>query len=182
MKTIAVFVGSLRKESLNRKLAQALEKLAEGKLKFNWVELADLPHYNDDLWENPPASVTTLKQQVTDADGVLFVTPEYNRNFSSILKDAVDWATRPYGQNVWIGKPSAVIGTSLGQIGTAIGQNHLRLQLLVAGTIVMQMPEAYIQWKPESFSADHQITNAETKKFLEGYLDSFANWIERHGG
>ncbi|MDO5622081.1 MAG: NAD(P)H-dependent oxidoreductase [Paracoccus sp. (in: a-proteobacteria)] len=180
-KTVAVLIGSLRKDSLNRKLAQALEKLAKGKLEFDYIELADLPHYNEDLWDNPPASVVTLKERIGTADGVLFLTPEYNRHFPGVLKDALDWGSRPYGNNSWSGKPAAVTGTSPGAIGAAVGQVQLRNAILHLNMHVMQQPEAYIQWRDEAFAADGSITDDGTRKFLQGFIDAFATHIGKIG-
>ncbi|MET0527027.1 MAG: NAD(P)H-dependent oxidoreductase, partial [Microvirga sp.] len=126
MKTVAVLVGSHRRESINRKFAESLAKLAAGRLEFRFVEIGDLPLYNEDLWENPPATVLRFKREVEGADAVLFVTPEYNRYFSPSIKNAVDWGTRPWGRNSWQGKPAAIVGATPGASGTAAGQNTLK--------------------------------------------------------
>lgn len=180
-KTIAVLVGSIRKESLNRKLASVLERLARDKLAFDDVRLDDLPYYNDDLWEAPPASVLRFKDQIARADGVLVITPEYNRSYPGILRNAFDWGSRPFGKGVWKHKPAATIGTSPGVIGTAVAQTALRSDMLNLSMIVSQFPEAYIQWKPEVYGDDGSIHDEGTRKFLQGFVDRFAEFIDRVG-
>lgn len=179
-KTVALIIGSLRKDSINRKLAKALEKLAEGKLTFVEVNIGALPHYNEELWDNPPAAVTEMKATLATADAVLVVTPEYNRSYPGVIKNALDWGSRPYGQSSWPGKAAAVTGASPGAIGTAVGQAHLKLDLLVQDTIVMAHPEAYIQWKPEAYGPDGSVTDEGTRKFLQSYVDAFAAFIDKH--
>ncbi|WP_199261734.1 NADPH-dependent FMN reductase [Paracoccus binzhouensis] len=181
VKSVAVIVGSLRKDSLNRKLMQALQKLAEGRLEFHLLHVGDLPHYNEDLWAEPPVSVLRLKDRIEHSDAVLAITPEYNRGYPGVIKNALDWATRPYGENSWKGKPAAVTGTSPGAIGAAVGQIRLRADMLGVGMVVMSAPEAYIQWKPEAYAADGSVTDETTAKFLQGFIDAFADWIEKHG-
>ena len=181
MTKVAVLIGSLRKDSINRKFAQGLEKLAAGKLDFVYADLSGLPHYNDDLWENPPQAVTQLKATIEAADAVLVVTPEYSRTYPGVLKDAVDWAARPWGKNSWAGKPLAITGTSPGAIGTAIAQHHLRTTMVAAGTAVMGQPELYYTFKPEHYDTDGAITDESTKTFLEAWLGSFGEWIAKTG-
>lgn len=180
-KTIAVMVGSLRKDSINRKYAQVLENLAQGKMKFNHIQLDDLPFYNEDLWADPPAAVIRLKKQIDEADGVLVISPEYNRSYPALLKNAFDWGSRPPSSSCWPGKPVAITGTSEGKIGTAVGQTHLRLDMLNLGTVVMTRPEAYLQWLPDVFPEGGGIANEGTQKFLQHFIDNFAKWIEAHG-
>lgn len=179
-KTVALIIGSLRKDSINRKLSKALQVLAQGKLTFQDVNIGALPHYNEDLWENAPASVTELKAVVEKADAVLVVTPEYNRNFPGVIKNALDWGSRPYGKNSWSGKPAAIAGTSPGAIGTAAAQSHLRTELVNQNMVVMHQPEAYVQWKDEVFAEDGSITDEGTRKFLQSYVDAFARFIDKH--
>lgn len=179
MRTVAVLVGSLRRESLNRKFAQSLGKLASERLEFRFVEIGDLPLYNEDLWQDPPPAVLRMKRQVEAADGLLFVTPEYNRAYSPAIKNAIDWGTRPWGQNSWNGKPSAIIGTSPGATGAAAGQNALKGLLTVVGTIQMGQPEVYFTYRPELFDTANKVADEETRAFLDGWIDSFAAWIER---
>lgn len=176
---VAVLVGSFRKESINQKFARVLEKLAEGKLAFDHVRIDDLPHYDDDLWADAPASVLRFKQQIADADAVLVITPEYNRSYPGVLKNAFDWGSRPYGKGVWGGKPSAVAGTSPGVIGAAVAQAHARLALTNLNTLVMHLPEVYLQWKAENFGDDDSVNDEGTRKFLQGFVDSFAAFIEK---
>ncbi|MBD8554213.1 NAD(P)H-dependent oxidoreductase [Rhizobium sp. CFBP 8762] len=179
MTTVAVLVGSLRRDSINRKFAESIGKLAGERLTFQFVDIGDLPLYNEDLWENTPESVTRLKQEVEAADAVLFVTPEYNRSFSPAIKNAIDWGTRPYGKNSWATKPSAVIGTSPGATGAASGQNALRGLLTVVDTVHMAQPEVYFVYKPELFDADNNIVDQSTKDFLNRFVDRFAKWIDQ---
>lgn len=181
MTKIAVVVGSLRKDSFNKKLAQALAKLAAGKLDFQFVEIGDLPLFNQDLEANVPASVTKFKSEIESADGVLFVTPEYNRSIPAALKNALDWGSRPYGKSSWSGKPAAIGGTSQGGIATAVAQSHLKS--VVGGYLAMPMlgqPELYFQWKDGLIADDGSVTNEDTKKFLQGFVDKFADWVQAH--
>jgi chromate reductase len=179
MVNVAVIVGSLRRESINMKLAHALQGLEAPGCRFSIVELKDLPHYNNDLWESPPASVTRLKKDIEVADAILFITPEYNRAIPGLVKDVIDWGSRPYGKNSWVGKPAAVIGATTGKVGTAVAQSQLRSILLVLDLAVMGQPEAYIQLTPESIAADHSVTDETMRKFLQRFLDSFRDWIEK---
>jgi chromate reductase len=181
MKTVAVLVGSLRRDSINRKFAESLAKLAAGRLDFRFVEIGDLPLYNEDLWGDPPQSVLRMKREVEAADAVLFVTPEYNRYFSPAIKNAIDWGTRPWGKNSWAGKPAAVVGATPGATGTAAGQNSLKALLSVVDTVLMGQPEVYFTYKPELFDEQNNISDESTKAFLSGWVDRFAAWIARTG-
>lgn len=181
VKTVAVMIGSLRKESINRKYAKALEKLAGDRLQFHELHIGDLPHYNDDLWDNIPEPVARFKDRLNNSDAVLAVTPEYNRSYPGLIKNAIDWGTRPYGQNSWAAKPATVTGASPGSVGTAVAQAHLRSDLISVGAVVMTMPEAYIQWKPEAYGPDGSVTDELTRAFLQGFVDSFIAWIDKHG-
>jgi chromate reductase len=178
MKSIVVLVGSLRKDSINKKYAHALEKLATDQFSFQYADM-DLPLYNDDLWQSPPAKIVALKDAIAQADGVLIVSPEYNRSMPAVTKNAIDWASRPYGQNAWKGKAVAITGASPGAQGTAVMQSQLRSSLVILGTAVMGDPEVYISFKPELLDADGAIANEGTAKFLKGFLDSFGAWIDR---
>lgn len=181
MFTVAVVVGSLRKDSSNLKLARALEKLAAGKLKFNYIKIGDLPLFNQDLEGNVPASVTTLKKEIESADAVLFVTPEYNRSIPGVLKNAIDWASRPYGNSSWSGKPAAIAGASPGAVGTGIAQAHLRS--ITSGFLnmpTMGQPELYFTFKDDLVDAEGNVSNEGTVKFLQSYVDTFAGWIATH--
>ncbi len=181
VKTVAVMIGSLRKESINRKLAKSLEKLAGDRLQFHELHIGDLPHYNDDLWDNIPDAVARFKDRLNNSDAVLAITPEYNRSYPGVIKNAIDWGTRPYGQNSWGGLPTTVTGASPGSIATAVAQAHLRSDLLTVGCIVMTQPEAYLQWKPEAYAPDGSVTDESTRLFLQGFVDNFVAWIDKHG-
>jgi chromate reductase, NAD(P)H dehydrogenase (quinone) len=179
MYTIAVIVGSLRRESINRKLAKALAKLGQSKFKFNFVELGDLPIYNEDLWQDPPAAVLRMKKEIETADAVLFVTPEYNRSIPPVLKNAIDWGTRPWGKNSWAGKPASIVGTSPGAVGTAVAQTHLRSVAVILDLILMGQPEVYFVNKPGLIDENDDITDDTTREFLQGYLTRFEAWIDQ---
>lgn len=177
--TIAVVVGSLRKDSFNRKLATALGRLAPAEFVFKQVEIGDLPLYNQDDDATPAASVVRLKQAIKSADGLLFVTPEYNRSMPGVLKNALDHASRPYGQSVWAGKPGAVVGITIGTSGTALAQQHLRNVLAYLDVATMGQPEIFLQNKEGFFDADGNI-GPESRDFLQGWMDRFITWIKRH--
>ena len=180
-KSVALIIGSLRKDSINRKLGKALEKLAEGRLSFNELHIGDLPHYNEELWDNLPDPVARLKDRVEHSDAVLAITPEYNRSYPGVIKNAFDWASRPYGANSWAAKPAAVTGTSPGAIGAAVAQARLKSDMLNLGMIVMAQPEAYIQWKPDAVAADGSISDESLRKFLGGFVTAFEEFIAKHG-
>jgi chromate reductase len=178
VRDVAVLVGSLRKESFNRKVANALLESAPSSLKLNSVEIGDLPLYNQDDDANPPAASAAFKQRVQQADAVLFITPEYNRSVPGVLKNAIDIASRPYGKSAWNGKPGGVISLSPGAIG-AFGANHaLRQSLVFLNVPAMQQPEAYIGNAAGLFDDKGTLTNESTKEFMQKYLAAFAKWIE----
>lgn len=170
---IAVIVGSNRKDSINRKLAKALVKLAPPSLEFAWVQIDDLPIYNGDLEGNRPAEVNRFTREVAATRGVLIVSPEHNRSLSALLKNALDWGSKPADSNVWRGKVAAITGASPGAIGTAVAQSHLRQILGVLGTTVMG-GEAYISFKPDLIDADGNVSNESTQAFLKSYIEQFA--------
>lgn len=177
---IGVLVGSLRKQSLNRKMANALRGLAPAALKLQIVEIGQLPHCNADDEANPPQTIGDFKRRIEALDGILFVTPEYNRGVPGVLKNAIDVASRPYGKNSWAGKPTAVISVSPGALG-AFGANHqLRQSFVFLDMPAMQQPEAYIGNSAALFDDQGELTNASTRAFAEKYLESFARWVERH--
>lgn len=180
-RTVALLTGSLREGSINRKLAQQLEKLAEGKLVMEHVPIGDLPLYNEDLWDNPPAPLTRFKQQMAKVDAVLVISPEYNRTYPGVIANAFDWGSRPVGDSSWIGKPAAIGGATMGAIGTAAGQQHLRLAMVSLAMVVMHMPELYVTWNDERFADDGTIRSDATRKLLQKFVDAFAAWIEKHG-
>jgi chromate reductase len=170
---IAVIVGSNRRESINRKLAQALAKLGSDQLDFKFAQIDDLPIYNQDHEGNLPASVARFKAELAEADGVLIVTPEHNRSIPAVLKNAIDWGSRPWGKNSWTGKVAAVTGAAQGAISTALAQQHLRQILSVQG-VVLSGGEAYLQFKQGLIDANDVITDEGTRGFLKGFLDQFA--------
>jgi chromate reductase, NAD(P)H dehydrogenase (quinone) len=178
MARVSVLIGSLRRESINRKFAHALGKLAEGKLTFDYPSL-DLPLYNEDLWADPSDGVLALKESVDAADAVLFVSPEYNRAFTPAIKNAIDWGSRPRGKSSWPGKPAGIVGASPGKLGTASSQALLRSVVTHVGMILMGQPEVYLQYSDGLVSEDHLITSEATAKFLNTYLDAFAAHIAR---
>jgi chromate reductase, NAD(P)H dehydrogenase (quinone) len=175
---IAVVVGSLRRESFNRRLAAALVKLAPPDFSFRQVRIDDLPLYNQDDDANPAESVKRLKAEIKGARGLLFVTPEYNRSMPGVLKNAIDHASRPYGQSVWGGKPAGVIGVSVGAIGTAVAQQHLRNTLAYLDVPTMGQPEAFLQAKEGLFDAAGNI-GPDSRKFLQDWMDRYAAWVKK---
>lgn len=181
MYTVAVFVGSLRKESFNKKLAESLAFIGKDIFRFNIVPLDDVPMYNQDLEVDLPAPVVRIKEAVAEADGVLLVTPEYNRSIPSVLKNAMDWCSRPYGKNSWTGKPAALAGTSPGAVGTAAVQSHLRSVMAMLGMIVMGQPELYIVWSKEYFDEAGHVADEKNEAYLRQFLTRFSTWIEQHG-
>jgi chromate reductase len=176
---IAVLIGSLRKESFNRRLALALAHLAPSEFTFEHLEIGDLPPYNQDDDGNQAPQVKRLKAEIAAAQGLLFVTPEYNRSFPGVLKNAIDHASRPYGQNAWGGKPAGVIGVSPGAIGTALAQQHLRNVLAYLDVPTLGQPEAFIQNKEGLFDDKGHVSEA-SKQFLQGWVDKYVAWIKRH--
>ena len=176
---VAVFVGSLRKDSINRKLANALAELAPSALKLTIVEIGHLPLYNQDNDAgNPPEAWTTFRGRVKKADAVLFVTPEYNRSVPAALKNALDVGSRPYGQNAWNGKRGAVISASPSAIGGFGANHHLRQSLVFLNIPAMQQPEAYLRGADKLFDADGKLVNDGSRKFLGSFMQAFAEWIE----
>ncbi len=174
----AVIVGSSRRDSINRKLAQALAKLGAEKLAFHFVAIDDLPLYSQDLEGELPKSVVRFKSEIAAADALLFVAPEHNRSIPALLKNAIDWGSRPYGQNAWSGKPVAITGTSPGAIGAAMAQMHLRQVLGTLGVLVMG-GEAYISFKPGLVDAYGTITDENARRFLKAFIDQFASLVAR---
>jgi chromate reductase len=175
---VAVIIGSNRRESVNRRLAHALTRLGADKFAFSFIQIDDLPLYNQDLEGELPNTVGRFKSEIAAADGLLFVTPEHNRSIPTVLKNAIDWGARPHGQNSWNGKPAAITGTSPGAVGTAIAQQHLRQVLGNLGVLVMG-GEAYVSFKPGLIDADGAITDESTRKFLAGFVDQFATLVAR---
>jgi chromate reductase len=179
MNTILVLVGSLRRESINQRFAQALERLSGERFQFVYADIGALPHYNDDHLDNPPEAVVTLKRQVEEADGLLFVTPEYFRAPPGLLLNALAWGGRPYGSNTWAGKPTAIIGTSPGVIGSAAAQSHLRAILPGLEMLLMGQPEIYFQTKPGLIDENLEITDEQTRAFLGNWVERFDSFVSR---
>jgi chromate reductase, NAD(P)H dehydrogenase (quinone) len=179
---VAVIVGSLRKDSMNLKLAKAVSKLGAGKFDAQFVQISDLPLFSQDLEADFPAPAQRLKKEIENADAVLIVTPEYNRGMPGPLKNAIDWISRPYGKNSFAGKPAAICGASPGAIGTACSQHNLRPTLNYLELTLMGQPEVYFQFKEGVIDAEGSITVDNTRQFLQKFADSFAAWIERHSG
>ena len=176
---IATIVGSLRRESFNRQFAEALVALAPADFSFDFLEIGDLPLYNQDDDGNQAASVKRLKQQVRDSQGVLFVTPEYNRSLPGVLKNAIDNASRPYGDSAWAGKPAGIVGVSVGAIGTACAQQALRDVLAYLDMPTLGQPEAFIQQKDELYDGAGKFS-AASREFLQGWMDRYVAWVKRH--
>ena len=178
---IAVVVGSLRRDSINRKLASAIAKLAPPEFSFSQIEIGDLPHYNQDDDGTPAASVKRLKREIKSASGVLFVTAEYNRSVPGVLKNAIDLASRPYGESVWAGKPAGVLGASIGVVGTAMAQQHLRNILAYLDMPTLGQPKAFIHNKEGLFDPSGDI-GAGSQKFLQAWMDRYVAWVKKHAG
>jgi chromate reductase len=176
---IAVIVGSLRQDSFNHKLANAIVKLAPPEFSFKQVQIGNLPLYNQDDDANPAESVKQLKTEITAARGLLFVTPEYNRSIPGVLKNAIDHASRPYGQSVWAGKPAGVMGTSIGAIGTAMAQQHLRNILAYLDVPTLGQPEAFIHVRDGLFDEAGNI-GADSRKFLQNWMNHYVAWVKKH--
>ena len=176
---IAVITGSLRADSINRRLAIALERLAPDGVTLQHVAIDDLPLYNQDHEAEMPEAVRRLKREIERADGLIFVTPEYNRSIPGVLKNAIDWASRPYGRNAFAGKPGAVIGTSPGAIGTATAQQHLRTVLAYLDVPTLGQPEAFIQFKEDLIDAGGRVRDASTESFLKKWLEAALRWFDR---
>ena len=179
---IAVFVGSLRAASFNLRLARALEKPAPAHSQCGHGNRGDVPLYNSDHENDMAAPAAKLKQQIADAHGILFVTPEHNRSIPAALKNAIDWGSRPWGHNSWIGKTAGIVGTSPSAAGTAMAQQHLRNILAAEGVNVLTTPEVFLQFKEGLIDEQFNITNEDTRKFLQGWLDRYVAWVTRLAG
>jgi len=175
---VAVIVGSLRKGSVNRVFAEALAKLARPKLDLQIVEIGDLPLYNQDLEGELPAAVQRFKREIEAADAVLFVTPEFNRTFSAAIKNAIEWGSRPWGKNSWAGKPGAIVGVTLGAVGTAAAQSQLRSVASAIGVALTAQPEIYLNYR-DGLIVDGEVTDESFKKLLLDWTHNFADWISR---
>jgi len=175
---IAVFVGSLRKESYNLKTGKALIGLAPESLSLEIVDIANLPMFNEDLEATPPTEWITLREQIHAADGLLFLTPEYNRSVPGVLKNAIDIGSRPYGQNSWDGKPAAIVSVSIGNISGFGANHHLRQSLVFVNVPTMAQPEAYIGNATALFDENGNLSNDSTKEFLKTFIEAFEKWVD----
>lgn len=177
---IEVVVGSLRRDSFNKQLAHALSKLASPDLTFSFADLGSLPLYSQDYDADFPQVAREFKQRIETADGLLFVTPEYNRSMPGVLKNGLDWGSRPWGQNSWKGKPAAVCGISVGATGTALAQQHLRNVLAYLDVPALGQPEIFLKYADGFFDASGGIANDDTRKFLQAFVDRFDAWVRHH--
>lgn len=176
---VAYFVGSLSSTSINRELSKALIKLAPEEMEFTEIPIRDLPLYSPDYDADFPPEARALKAAIAESDAILFVTPEYNRSIPGALKNAIDWASRPWGENSFDQMAAAVIGTSAGQLGTAMAQQSLRGVLSFCNARQMTAPEAYIRYSPETFPGDGEVTDESTKAFLTRFMDEFQIYASR---
>jgi chromate reductase len=175
---IAVLIGSLRRESYNRKMAKVLIDLAPSSLNFEIVEIGDLSFYSEDLEANPPAAWIEFRERIKGFDGFLFVTPEYNRSVPAVLKNAIDVGSRPYGKSVWSGKPGAVVTVSPGAIGGFGANHHLRQSMVFLNVFMMQQPEAYVGGAANLFDESGNPANDTIREFAKNYIRAFAAWVE----
>lgn len=178
---IAIIVGSIRKDSINRKLAMALIKLAPSDFDCELVRIDDLPVFNQDHDQNPPDQVARVKATIVAANALLFVTPEHNRSLPTALKNVLDWVSRPYGKNLWSGKPAGMVGASIGAIGTAVVQAHLRSVLGYLDVPTLGQPEVYIHFTKDLIDEGGNVSNDGTRKFLQTFVDRYAAWIAKFG-
>ncbi|PQV45637.1 NADPH-dependent FMN reductase [Paraburkholderia sp. BL21I4N1] len=176
---IAVVVGSLRRESFNRHLAQAVISLAPSDFTFEFIDIGSLPLYSQDYDADYPEAGKQLKQRIEAADGLLFVTPEYNRSIPGVLKNALDWGSRPWGTNSWGNKPGAVIGTSVGATGAALAQQHLRNVLAYLDVATLGQPEVFIKHDLTVINEKGEIVSDGTRKFLQTFVDRYVAWVKR---
>jgi chromate reductase len=181
-KNIAILIGSLRKESFSRKLANAVLSLTPESLKLEIIEIGGLSIYNQDHDDegNPPSAWTSFREKVKSFDGVLFITPEYNRSIPAVLKNVLDVGSRPYGESIWGGKPGAIISISQGVLGGFGANHHLRQCFVFLNILVMQQPEAYIGGIAQLFDSDGNIVNETSREFIITFMNAFADWVERH--
>jgi chromate reductase len=177
---IAVVVGSLRRDSFNRKLADAVVKLAPPDFSFEHVSIGELPLYNQDDDAKPAPAVLHMKERIRAAQGLLFATAEYNRGIPGVLKNAIDHGSRPYGQSVWLGKPAGILGASVGAVGTAVAQQQLRTVLAALDVLTLALPEVFVQVKEGFFDAAGGIASDGSRKFLQGWMDRYVAWVKTH--
>lgn len=177
MRHVTTLVGSLRRDSINLKLARAIAALSVDRMHFHFADLSALPMYNEDLWSSAPSSVEAFKAEVERSAAVFICTPEYNRSLPAVMKNAIDWGSRPYGRNSWANKPVAIAGASPGTIGAAVGLFHLRGVLNVLDARVMGQPEAYFSYKPDSIDDEHRFTDKAVHERFVQFVDRFDAWI-----
>jgi chromate reductase len=177
---VGIIVGSIRKDSINLKLAKALEKLGKGLFEAKYLQIGELPLYNQDLEASFPQEATNFKNDIINSDALLIVTPEFNRSIPGPLKNALDWASRPYGKNALKTKPVAICGASPGAIGTACSQHDLRPILSYLDVILMGQPEIYLQFKDDLIDEEGNISNKDTQKFLQDFMNQYASWVSNH--
>ena len=178
--TIGVFVGSLSRQSINRRLADALIAMASRDFSMRIVRIDDLPLYNRDDDPNPAEPVKRLKREISASDGILFVTPEYNRSIPGVLKNALDHGSRPYGQSAWAGRPAGMVGASTGAPGTSMAQQHLQNILAYLDMPTLGQPEVYLQVKDGTFDENGGLADAGTEKFLRSWMERFVAWVHAH--
>ena len=176
---VGVLIGSLAKESINRKLAHAVMRIAPPTLRFQEIPIRDLPLYSYDYDANYPPVARTFKESIEKSDALLFVTPEYNRSIPGALKNAIDWGSRPWGKNSFTRKPSAVIGASIGKIGTAVGQQHLRSILSYVNSPELAQPEFYLYFTPGLITDDGEVTNEDTLAFMKKWMEAFEAFVDK---
>ena len=177
---IGTVVGSIRKASINARIADALERLAPPSVAFHRIRIDDLPLYNQDLDNPPVAEVHRLRQEVRSADGIIFVTPEYNRSIPGVLKNAIDHASRPHREGAWVGKPAGVIGATPGALGTAPAQQHLRNVLACLGMPTLAQPDAFIHVDEGFFSAEGLVARGADRDFLTRWMAHYVEWVRKH--
>jgi chromate reductase, NAD(P)H dehydrogenase (quinone) len=176
---VVIIVGSTRANSINLKLANALVKLAAPELRFEFAKLDDLPVFNQDREHDPIPAVIRVRAQIGSADALLFITPEHNRSIPAVLKNVLDWVSRPFGKSQWRGRPAAIAGASAGALGTALAQAHLRSILGCLDVPTLGQPEVYIRVSDDLITRDGDVTNDGTRKFLQSFMDIYANWVAR---
>jgi chromate reductase, NAD(P)H dehydrogenase (quinone) len=174
---VGVLVGSIRRDSINLKLAKALVKIAPNELACDFLRIDDLPIFNQDSDQNPPEQVSRAKSQIAASDAFLLVTPEHNRSIPSALKNVLDWASRPDGKSLWPGKPAAIAGASIGKVGTAVAQGHLRSVLAHLDVPTLPQPEIYVHFTQSLIDSDGNIANDGTRRFLQNFMNRYTVWL-----
>lgn len=175
---IGILVGSLRRDSFNRKVAEVLMAVAPASLKASIIEIGQLPFFNQDNEANPPAAWVEFRQQLKNIDGFLIVTPEYNRSVPAVIKNAIDVGSRPYGQSLWDGKPCAIVSASIGAIGGFGANHHLRQSMVFLNAPCLQQPEVYLSYVDKLFDDKGQLSNQGTRDFLAKFMQTFAHWVQ----